>query len=249
MFPSEATRRVAAAAARRRRRPPPPCPLKPSLYALCDFGWLIGTGSQLWDGPGPYLERCVGTIYASSGHSPKVFCTFLHITPFSSPFPLFPFSQILDAFMAGGKVAFKSHQGQNRDFETEYDSTSFTRERAPTKLQFRPATMFLDAAANVDADEGACVRACIGGRGVGVVCVVPGGAARNSVMSSGVWCGMPALRSLERGLGEASTQSGDTSTAALRRSQLQPHLPALSCTRASCSMFETLRLSTTSPST
>lgn len=61
--------------------------------------------------------------------------------------------KILDAFMAGGKVAFKSHQGQNRDFETEYDSTSFTRERAPTKLQFRPATMFLDAAANVDADE------------------------------------------------------------------------------------------------
>ena len=57
-------------------------------------------------------------------------------------------------------MAFKSHQGQNRDFETEYDSTSSTRERAQTKLQFRPETMFLDAAANTDAEEGAFVRIC-----------------------------------------------------------------------------------------
>ena len=62
--------------------------------------------------------------------------------------------------MAGEKVAFKSHQGQNRDFETEYDPTSTARERDPTKLQFRPETMFLDAAANVDAEEGASVRIC-----------------------------------------------------------------------------------------
>lgn len=61
--------------------------------------------------------------------------------------------KVLDAYMAGEKVAFKSHQGQNRDFETEYDPTSTARERDPTKLQFRPETMFLDAAANVDAEE------------------------------------------------------------------------------------------------
>eukprot|EP00040_Diaphanoeca_grandis_P033774 m.207497 g.207497 ORF g.207497 m.207497 type:complete len:458 (+) comp32989_c2_seq4:483-1856(+) len=58
--------------------------------------------------------------------------------------------QVLDEYLAGKKVVFKSHQGQTYDFECEYDAEVYVRERQPIKLQFNKSSIFLDAAANVD---------------------------------------------------------------------------------------------------
>lgn len=58
---------------------------------------------------------------------------------------------VLKDYMAGEKVIFKSHQGQNNDFEADYDSLECEKERSPIKAEFDKTAILLDAAANVDA--------------------------------------------------------------------------------------------------
>lgn len=60
--------------------------------------------------------------------------------------------EILEAYLAGEPVEFKSHQGKG--YETQRDPDADNKTRAPTKIVFEKQTLFLDAAGLSDVDTG-----------------------------------------------------------------------------------------------